>query len=216
TTVGEFWGELRESAGSYGRPVREGQAKRIELWSETRGMGPSLSRVASQYGVPVYASGGFPGVTATHAFAQRVLASNLPTVFLHLGDYDPSGEAIYETIRDDVFAFVAGEVGIPRARELFSSERIGLTADQVLEHGIETVPPKGSDSRTEGWEAKGHLDSAQLEAVDTDMIRSWAREAIELHTDLDQMAAVREQGDEERQKIEDGLERLFSEFDEED
>ncbi len=212
----EFWDELRESASYYGRRRREGQPTRIELWCETRGMGPGLAKVARRYGVQVFATGGFPGVTSTHAFAQRVIASNRPTVFLHLGDYDPSGEAIYEAIRDDTFAFVAGELGLPQARELFIAERIGLTADQVLEHEIETVPPKGSDSRSKRWEEEGNLDSAQLEAVDTDLYRSWAREAIERHTDMDLMQEVIERADREREKINTGLDRLFAEFDEEE
>lgn len=219
--TGEFWDGLRESAGQYRRPLREGQANEIELWCETRGMGPSLNRVAREYGVPVYATGGFPGVTSTHAMAQRVLLNERneqATIFLHLGDYDPSGEAIYEAMRDDVRAFVAGHLGgsIADADATFKPIRIGLTAEQVVEHDFETVPPKKSDGRSKRWEEEGRFDSVQLEAVETDLLRSWARDAIEDHTDLALLEASRERSQDERQRINDGLERLFAEFDEEE
>lgn len=217
--TGQFWDELRESSSQYRRPVREGQPNEIELWCEARGMGPSLNRIAREYGVPVYATGGFPGVTVTHAMAQRVLLNERneqATIFLHLGDYDPSGEAIYEAMRDDVRAFVAGHLGgsIEAADETFKPIRIGLTEDQVIEHAIETAPPKKSDGRSARWEDEGRFESAQLEAVDTDLLRGWARDAIEDHTDLTLLEASRERSEEERTRISEGLERLFAEFDE--
>jgi hypothetical protein len=219
--TGQFWDGLRNSAREYRRPLREGQANEIELWCEARGMGPSLNRVAVQYGVPVYATGGFPGVTVTHAMAQRVLANERneqATIFLHLGDYDPSGEAIYEAMRDDVRAFVAGHLGgsLADADATFKPVRIGLTWEQVEEHGIETAPPKKSDGRSANWEARGNVESAQLEAVETDLLRSWARDAIEEYTDLPSLEASRERSEEERDRISEGLERLFAEFDEEE
>lgn len=218
--TGHFWDELRESSSQYRRPLREGQPNEIELWCEARGMGPSLNRVARKYGVPVYATGGFPGVTVTHAMAQRVLHNERheqATIFLHLGDYDPSGEAIYEAMRDDVRAFVAGHLGsFDAADETFKPVRIGLTQEQIEEHDFETVPPKKSDGRSKRWEEEGRFDSVQLEAVETDLLRSWAREAIEDGTDLTLLEESRERSEDERQRISDGLERLFAEFDEEE
>lgn len=216
--TGEFWDGLRKSANRYRRPLREGQADEIELWCEARGMGPSLNRVATKYGVPVYATGGFPGVTVTHAMAQRVLANEeneQATIFLHLGDYDPSGEAIYEAMRDDVRAFVAGHLGgsLADADATFKAIRIGLTEEQVLEHRFETAPPKKSDGRTPGWEAKGNYGAVQLEAVETDLLRDWAEAAILEHTDLDLLEESRERSEGERELIKTGLERLFKEFD---
>lgn len=219
--TGEFWDGLRESASTYRRPLREGQPNEIELWCEARGMGPSLAKVARQYGVQVFATGGFPGVTVTHAMAQRVLANERneqATIFLHLGDYDPSGEAIYEAMRDDVMAFVAGHLGgnLDDARATFKPQRIGLTWEQVEEHGIETAPPKKSDGRSARWEDEGRMESAQLEAVETGLLRSWAAEAIEEHTDLTLLELSRERSEEEREKISAGLERLFAEFDQDE
>lgn len=217
-SIGEFWDDLRNSARQYRRPLREEQPKVVELWCEARGMGPSLAKAARPYGVPVKATGGFPGVTVTEAMARRVVwaaEEGQTFVFLHLGDYDPSGEAIYTSMRDDVMAFVAGKLGSWEDAELaFTAERIGLTEDQVIEHQFETVPPKKTDGRSRRWEEEGRYDSVQLEAVETDLLRSWATEAIERHTDLDRLAESRQQSEDERERIGEGLEKLFETFDE--
>lgn len=219
SSIEQFWDGLRNSARRYRRPLREGQHDEVELWCEARGMGPSLARAATPYGVQVFATGGFPGITVTYEMAQKVIAADEEGkrfVFLHLGDYDPSGEAIYSSMRDDVMAFVAGHYGDQEiAEELFISRRIGLTEEQVQEHEFETAPPKKSDGRTPKWEAEGKYGAVQLEAVETDLLREWARLAILDHTDPALLGISREHSDEERGKISDGLERLFSEFDQE-
>lgn len=212
----EFWDELREAGEHYGRPLREGQETRIELWCETVGMGPMLAKEAQKYGVPTFATGGFPGVTVTHQIAKRAVNWNGDggTVFLHVGDYDPSGESIYDHMRDDAWSFVAGELGIEQAREKFTAKRVALTLDQVEEHGIETAPPKSSDSRSRRWEDEGRIDTAQAEAVPPDLMVSMVREAIEDHTDLHQLHDVIAAADAERDRILEGMERLFADFDE--
>lgn len=216
-SINQFWEGLRNSASRYRRPRREEQPVEIELWCEARGMGPSLAKAAQPYGVGVFATGGFPGVTVTESMARRVLdaVDNDQTfVFLHLGDYDPSGEAIYNAMREDVLAFVAGKLGNwADAEEAFTAERIGLTQAQVEEHEFETAPAKRSDKRTPKWEAEGNYGAVQLEAVETDLLREWAREAIIRHTDLERLDQSIEESDEQREKISDGLEKLFETFD---
>jgi hypothetical protein len=216
----EFWDNLRESADEYGRRIREGQNETVELWCEARGMGPSLARAARPYGVRVYATGGFPGITVNHSMAARAIRAfndGGTFVFLHLGDLDPSGDAIFSSMREDVRAFVAGHLGSWEAADAaFTATRIGLTQEQVDEYGFETAPPKRSDGRTPGWEAEGKFDSVQLEAVETDLLREWAADAIREHTDLDLLEEVRERSEEEKVKITEGLEKLFAQFDEEE
>lgn len=219
-SIDQFWDGLRSSARRYRRPLREGQRAEVELWCEARGMGPSLSRAATPYGVQVFATGGFPGVTVTYEMAQKVIAADEEGrrfVFLHLGDYDPSGEAIFSSMRDDVMAFVASHFGDQEiAEELFIAERIGLTEEQVEEHEFETAPPKKSDSRSRRWEEEGRYGAVQLEAVETDLLRAWARDAILAHTDIEALRESERRSTDERERIGDRLERLFAEFDQDD
>lgn len=208
----DFWEAQRDRAEYYSRTTREGQDERIELWCETEGIVPMLGRAAEPYGVKVTGTGGFPGVTSNYRMAKRIIAEPLPTIFLHLGDYDPSGESIYDTMRDDVFAFVAGEIGRPAALEKFTPIRIGLTEEQIADHGIETAPPKSSDKRSRRWIEEGRVESAQLEAVPTALLREWVAEACEAHTDMGLVAEVAERADDERERIADRLAAAIDEI----
>jgi hypothetical protein len=211
--VPDFWRSVTDDAKHYSRDRLNGQSVAIEFWCEAAGMVPQLRRVAYPFSVPVYSTGGFSSVTVTHEIAQRALKRDVPTVFLHVGDYDPSGESIFESMSQDARMFVrqvvlaAGDEDEVRARNTAETlggllsvseeevqeiiagerspalrpERVALTVDQVEEHGLETAPPKRSDSRSANWIG----DTCQLEAMPPDALASTVREAIEGHLDLE-------------------------------
>lgn len=220
-SVEDFWETLRESGKGYSRLAREGQPIHIELWSEGNSPVPTLARAAREFGVPVTGTGGFPGVTLVHRLATQIVQRDIPTVWLHIGDYDPSGESIFDSMKADVYSFVVGQLmpdfdnyeeAIAAAREKFRAERIGLTWDQVLDYEIETAPPKKSDTRSRRWEEEGRFESAQLEAVDAQLLKQWVREACERHTDMDLLREVEAKADDERERIIEGMEELFENF----
>lgn len=175
----QWWrGELSAAKG-YRRNRTEEQDVRIEVWCEAAGMAPQLAQVAQPYGVGVYSTGGFSSVTVTHEVAQRVVSQDQPTVFLHLGDYDPSGESIFEAMSEDIDAFVVGEGS--DFEEHFRPERVALTLAQVREYGLPTAPPKKTDTRSRSWTGS----TCQAEAMDPATLASVLREAIESHLDLE-------------------------------
>ena len=55
-------------------------------------MVPQLARAAGEYGVTVYSSGGFDSVTLKYEAAATSPTRDGPTVILHVGDLDRSGE----------------------------------------------------------------------------------------------------------------------------
>jgi len=202
----EFMEGLKESGRSYYRRTREGQDYRIELWCEAGGMVPQLARVAEPFGVGVYSTGGFSSVTVTYDIAQRALADDLPTVLLHVGDFDPSGESIFEAMTEDALSFYVGQSGGGRLadfEEEFRAVRVALTREQVAEHQLPTAPAKSTDSRSRNW-----LDeTCQAEAMPPDLLASTVRDALAEWTDMTQLEAVKEQADAERETI---IERLES------
>lgn len=210
----DFWSSLRDEARYYGRPRREGQDFNIEFWTEAGGMSEMIANVASPYGVPVFSAGGFLSVTATHAIAKRALASDLPTIALHIGDYDPSGESIFDSMMADALHFFAAHRGgglLSDHEEHFRAVRVALTWDQVEEHGLDTAPPKATDGRSARWEDEGRHETAQAEAMPPDLLAQLTREAIEEHTDMDQMAAVERESDVEREEIDEKLKAMIDE-----
>lgn len=174
--LADFWtGEL-DAAETYRRDRMAGQDMRVEVWCEAAGMAPQLARVASRYGISTYSTGGFSSVTVTHEIAARALLFDGPTVFLHLGDFDPSGQSIYDAMSEDAWMFVAQlrrDRGVPDAE--LRPVRVALTADQVDEYMLPTAPPKSSDTRSRNWSG----ETCQLEAMRPNEINDLLTGAIE-------------------------------------
>lgn len=179
-----------------------GQPYHIELWSEDAGSVPMLATIVADYPVTVYSTGGFSSVTVTHEVAQRVLERDRPTAFLHVGDYDPSGESIYKSMCQDIGAFVSDlqggswypETGETRAHESndgpdFRPRRVALTEDQTIDWDLETAPPKASDSRSINWVG----ETVQVQAMTEDQMEETVISAIEDYVDMDVLNDLRDQ-----------------------
>jgi hypothetical protein len=58
----------------------------------------------------MYSCGGFGSLTSVRQVVDRAVQRIVPTVLLHVGDLDPSGESIFESLINDVQAFLREEV----------------------------------------------------------------------------------------------------------
>lgn len=190
-----FLAHLRYISRNYKRDKLAGQEYHIEVWCEAAGMLPQLHETASPYSVQVYSSGGFDSLTAKKDLANRICRIGKPTVILHLGDYDPSGVSIFDSVAEDVAAFV--EADRPWGTITVDFERVALTAEQVAEYDLPTAPPKASDSRAKGW--KG--GTCQLEALPPNVIADILREAIERHFDFVQYGMDEASEEREREEV---------------
>jgi hypothetical protein len=157
--------------------------------------------VRRRYSVPVYSSSGFDSLTAKYELAKACAQSydwqGRPTVILHLGDLDLSGVSIYESMREDVLAFVAGDVPHVDADEVAIFDRIALSRGQVEYYRLTTYPPKASDLRSRRWTGP----TCQLEALPPDTLARLLASAIEVNLDADLLAKAREAEAQERRQI---------------
>lgn len=211
----------------------------IELWCEAGGMVPILEGIAEPYSCQVSTGGGYDSVTAKHNLAERVrdrAKKGLKTVILHVGDFDGSGEDMCEVLREDVLWMVAVQVlshvtngpfeaeraagggwskdAVSWAVGFLEVERVALTAEQVVERGVETAPPKPSDSRSaafierNAWVAEElgteHI-TAQLEALTPPELTELISGAIEGRMDMEVYGALVEEEEDVRAAL---LERL--------
>lgn len=189
--VEDFHSETARRAREYRRDRQEGQRATIELWTEAAGMAPQLTRVAHRYSIPVYSSGGFSSLTAVRDIVNRAVLWQGTTVLLHVGDFDPSGVAIFESIAEDVSAFVERDRYVARTRIM--SQRVALTAEQVAAYDLPTAPAKASDGRSKSWTG----ETCQLEALAPDVLAEIVEAAILEHFDIDVLhhTLERERGD---------------------
>lgn len=176
----DFLRHVRELGENYTRNRLTSQDVHMEVWCEAAGMLPQLYNVAEWYSVPVYSSGGFDSLTAKKRLADRICEMEKEAIILHLGDYDPSGLSIFDSVAEDVTAFVMADR--PHGMVSVEFERVALTREQVLANDLPTAPPKASDSRTKGWNG----GTCQLEALPPNEIALIIRDAIERRIDWEQ------------------------------
>lgn len=181
----DFWDHTALQMQRYERNKQSGQPYYVEMWCEAQGMMPQLARVANEFSVPVYSCGGFASLTAVRAIVDRAQRRDRPTVFLHLGDFDPSGESIFDSMSDDAAAFLDRDRLMAVSR--FIPERVALTADQVTDHDLPTAPPKDTDSRSARWSG----ETCQLEALPPDVLAEIVEESIEQWMDPDVLVGHR-------------------------
>lgn len=193
SSVASFIASVKRWAEDFEFDRLAGQPVAIELWCEAAGMVPQLARAAAPYSVPVYSTGGFSSVTVTYEIAQRALREDRPTVFLHVGDFDPSGESIFEAMSTDARYFVLGEY----PQDLLQPKRVALTEEQVEEYNLPTAPPKASDSRSVNWIG----ETCQAEALPPDLLAELVEEAIRDELDLDVYDALLEDEAEAREEL---------------
>jgi hypothetical protein len=190
----DAWFEAtKRDARNYRSNHQEGQDQFVELWCEAAGMVPQLANVTREFSIPVYSGGGFNSVTTTHGAAWKAGLRDVPTVILHVGDFDPSGETIYTALIEDIEAFADDDTVI-------EGRRIALTAEQVDEYALDTAPPKDS-KHAANWTG----ETCQLEALPPDTIAGIVREAIDELIDDDALQELLATEQEDRETI---IERL--------
>lgn len=187
-----FWDAVVHTASGYTHDPADGQPVAVEVWVEAAGMLPQVAAVAVDYGASVYSSGGLDSVTVKHAAAERMAHRSVPTVVLHLGDHDPSGNSIVDSAAEDVVAF-AEELGAI-APPTFA--RLGVTEEQARRYRLASAPQKSTDRRGE------HMaHTYQAEAMTPDQLASEVRAGLEQYVDLQALAATRELGEAERAEV---------------
>ena len=181
------------------RIIRQSQRIRVSPWPdqphyvevicEAGGMVPMLGRVADPFGVTVRSGGGFDSLTAKHDLALHYVRQDKPVVVLHVGDFDPSGEAIWVNFKEDVSAFVEKDGGD------LTVKRIAVTTEQRDQYNLPTSPPKKSDKRSVFPEGE---QTVQVEAMPPDLLQDIVRDAIDAEVDSDALEATLKKQDYQR------------------
>ena len=200
----EHFLEIAEEVAREGQGVRlEGQPQWIEVWCEAAGMAPQLARAVGDYGVTVYSSGGFDSLTIKYDAAERIAGRDVPTVVVHVGDFDPSGLALFQAAAQDVEAFVE-RLGIEGVR----FKRAAVTPEQIERHRLSTAPAKATDRRS-AW--NGADGTVQAEALPPDVLATEVRRAVESELDMDAFAEAGKTEAANREAIEGILRQLRGE-----
>lgn len=166
----DFYAYVNELGRGYKQDRLAYQDVSIRVHCEAEGMMPQLHAALEEFSIPVYSCSGFDSLTARRQLAKwchdtYVYRGKKP-VMLHLGDYDPDGESIFDSLVEDVRGFL--RVDAPHVVNVAAFERVALTPAQVGGYQLPTAPPKKSSSRTKRWTGSA---TCQLEALPPDVLR---------------------------------------------
>jgi hypothetical protein len=190
----DFWEMVNEQVEDFELSAQEGQPQVIEIWVEAAGMVPQAFDAANpKYGVPVFSSSGFDSTTAKYNAADRFLAHERPTVVIHVGDYDPSGIALFEAARDDVTAFYV-DLGGEQPPQFV---RAAVTPEQIERFHLPSAPPKKNDKRSAFTDTK----TVQAEALPPDVLQTEIVSVVEQFIDQEVLAARRERSRLEHERL---------------
>lgn len=174
----EFYDSVRADAAGFRLDRQRKQAVYIEVWCEAAGMTTQLDKVCVRYGVPVYSGGGFTTITSKHNAGAWMAEKKVPTVVLHIGDHDWSGEVNYKNLVADVSAFA---VGLGGPRPLFQS--LAVTPAQITQMSLETTPEPSKNARLGRLRASNVV--VQAEAIPPPDMAKIVRAGIESLMDMD-------------------------------
>ncbi len=198
-----FFKCVHDMGKAYKRDKLANQKLDVRVYCEAAGMIPQLARVCEPYSIPVYSCSGFDSLSGKYELKEACKAAftyrGRKTVILHLGDYDPSGESIFnDGLVEDIHAFLAKDVISKEPHEVAVFERVALRGEHIERFNLPTEPPKATDSRTKNWQGRA---ACQLEALPPDVLASILDATIKTYFNL----AIYEQDlkaeEEERRRI---------------
>jgi hypothetical protein len=158
---------------------RAEQAALVELWVEKSTMNDILEPLCRSLGINLVTGSGHQSITSAIALLRRAEAHGRAAHVLYLADFDPGGDSMARSVARQA-QFWAQHLGIDAD---MSVEIIGLTAEQVKEYGLPTIPIKETDRRRAAFEARHGVDGAveldALEALRPGELARLVREAVE-------------------------------------
>jgi hypothetical protein len=206
----EYYAAHEKLSNFYRRSWHAEQPAFVQVLCEASGMVPMLQRAVARYRVPVASSSGFDSVTVKHDLFQDALGRyedyGQYTILLHLGDHDPSGVSIHESMAEDLSAFCEDS----HEEQIIELRRVALTPPQIRRYEVATTPDeiKATDSRSRAFLQRGLAPAAQLEAIPPETLATVVRQAVETALDLDVLRASQEQERLERKQVQEKLDEV--------
>ena len=166
SSAGDF---LRRMNGLYRSDLWQDAEYRCEVWAESRSIASVLMADCKELAVDLYPCGGFSSLSFVHEAAQQHNQSDdeRPLVVLYVGDYDPAGVLIDQSLQRELRAHLRPSIEL-------TFERIGINQDQIELYDLSEKPRKVSDVR-----AQHVLTTVEAEAMPAAILRGLLRDRIE-------------------------------------
>lgn len=165
--------EAKDQVGAwmtqYSRNKWQNQYYYPEILIEKKALQSVFQSVCKEWNVTLGACKGYPSLTFLNDTANRMIFASdkgYHPIILYFGDYDPSGQDIPRSIKENII-----KLGCPN----IEIKQIALSKEQVLELKLPPAPIKPKDSRSATWTGLGQVE---LDAIEPNMLQAMCRDAI--------------------------------------
>jgi hypothetical protein len=187
-SAGEF---VRQMAGQYRADLWRDSHWYCEVWTESRSIAGVIQQTCEDLAVSLYPAGGFASLSIIYEAAHyiRQVAENKLVQIYYIGDYDPAGVLIDQSIEREL----RGHLGPGFELEF---ERLGITPEQIEEYDLPIKPRKETDRRSQ------HVTgTVEAEAMPANVLRSLLTRAVEILLPEDALAVAKVAEEEERKGL---------------
>jgi hypothetical protein len=154
---------------NYSRNKWQNQYYYPEVFIEKKALQGVFQSVCEEWNVTIGACKGYPSLTFLYDTANRLINASdegYHPIILYFGDYDPSGEDIPRSIKENIINLGCFDIEV---------KRIALMKEQVIELKLPPAPVKISDTRSATWTGLGQVE---LDAIEPNTLQAMCRDAI--------------------------------------
>jgi hypothetical protein len=156
------------------------QKNHIEVWIEKDSLREWFEPITKEFDIPLIICRGYPSVTTLYEASKRFKEIQKPIHILYFGDFDPSGEDIFRTIKERL---VKDFKINPKKLHI---KKIALTLKDVKQYKLPPSPTKATDSRSGKFVKKYGNFAVELEALPVRVLEQKIKRSIENLLDLKQ------------------------------
>jgi len=168
---------MKTVSKSYNKDMWQNQDKYIEIWTEKDALRSVINVITHAYDVGLQVVRGQYPRTGIYETSKRYKEQKKKKCLLYyVGDYDPSGFAIYDSIKERLLNYGV-DVEIP--------DRIALTEEQIEKYSLPSDPGKEKDPNYKKFvELTGSDQVVELDSLPPDILREIIEECIIKNLDL--------------------------------
>jgi hypothetical protein len=166
---------------AYRKDYWQDQPVLVEIWSEKDTVSGVIAPVTDELGVTVRVGRGFDSTTGVHNIADHFQQVTKPKRVFYIGDHDPDGRAIEQSIRQRVLELGSGSFAMSRlAINVGDIKRFNLPPMRIKrfddDHEKAGLP---KSSRAKAFLKKYRDETVELDALPPDVLRRRVKRAIE-------------------------------------
>jgi len=195
--LNEFMQTVRQS---YNKDKWQNQPKYLEIWTEKQALQKVINKITYKYDIGLQIAKGQYARTGIYETSLRYKAqSDKKCLLYYVGDYDPSGLSIYNSIKERLINYGI-DVEIP--------DRIALTKEQIEKYKLPSDRAKKSDPNYNKFvEITGYDRVVELDSLPPDILRKIIEDCILKNIDQELLAQVQEKERDEEIKLNKFIEK---------